>query len=244
MDCLRLENVRKSFDGTKVIDGIGFSVREGGVTGLVGPNGAGKTTLFNLINGFLRQDTGSIHYRSKLIDQLPTEKRALLGIGRLWQELRLFGNLTALENVLVARRQNAGERISTYLTKPWRALAFERQNVEFAERLLSSTGLYDKRANLARDLSYGQLKLLALARLLANDPQLLLLDEPLAGLSGEAADRVLSITRELADQGKTLLIIEHDSQRVMNIVDCVVLLRNGRIQPSGPACDISGSQTK
>lgn len=236
---LELKSLYKSFDGVKAVNDVSLSIESKTVTSIIGPNGAGKTTLFNLINGFLRQDAGSVHYKGAVIDNLSPAERALLGIGRLWQDIRLFKNMTVLENLLSARKNHPGEKILNQILRLKAIKREEAANKEAAERTLRFIDLWDKRNSLAKDLSYGQQKLLALGRLLMNDAELLLLDEPLAGVNPIMIERISDLVKELVAEGKTILMIEHNVPKAMAISDWVYVMDEGRIELSGIPAEVS-----
>ena len=225
---LEVENLSK-FGGAYFVRDISFSVESGTIMAVVGANGAGKTTLFNLIQGFLKQNTGTINYRGRRVEHLPAAKRAKLGIGRLWQDVRLFENLTVLENLLAATN-HPGESIWRNIFRPRQISVVEDKNKENAEKILALIDLKDERQKLAKQLSYGQQKLLALGRLLMNKNDLLLLDEPLSGLNPAMIDKILPFIKSLPAQGKTVLIIEHNIEKALSVADRVIVMSAGQIQ--------------
>jgi ABC-type branched-subunit amino acid transport system ATPase component len=230
MSILELQQVSKSFDGIKAVDGVSLSFKGGKITGLIGPNGAGKTTLFHLITGFLRPDAGAIYYKGKRIDGLPPWRIAAEGIGRLFQDVRVFRQLTVLENVLVAFRNQPDD-------KPWVAFLpfrqlkdIERENLEKARYWVQFVGLEGMENVRAEDLSYGQQKLLAIARLLAVNIETLLLDEPTAGVNIKMIRVILDmIERLVKEERKTIIIIEHNMQIIRDIADWVYFMNEGKI---------------
>lgn len=239
---MRIENLTKSFDGLKALDDVSFSLKHKTITGLIGPNGSGKTTLFNTITGFLRADRGKIYFDDLDIIGLPPYEVSELGIGRLWQDIRLFQKLTVFENVLVSRLHQPGENplISFFLPKKSRTV--ENENANKAEEWIEFVGLSDYKHALAEDLSYGQQKLLALARLLASDSTLLLLDEPTAGIHPSFFERIHSLLRKLAENGKSIIIIEHDIRFVSEIAEMVLLMDKGKLLAFETAEKIKGSK--
>jgi ABC-type branched-subunit amino acid transport system ATPase component len=230
---LQVVNVSKAFDGLAAVRGLSLDVPSQGVTSLIGANGAGKTTLFNLISGFEKPDGGAIYFNGLRIDGTRPDAVARLGIGRLFQDVRVFNKLTVLENVLVA--------LSGFPEMPFRptfrwgeARRHERAAVEAAERCLEQLGLSDRLSARAEALSYGQQKLLALGRLIAADFEFLLLDEPTSGVSSAMVERILGLIRNMAAQGRTVLIIEHGMKVVKEISDWVHFLSGGQVMCSGP----------
>ena len=234
MSILELQQVSKSFDGIKAVDGVSLSFERGKIIGLIGPNGAGKTTLFHLITGFLRPDAGMIYYKGKRIDGWSPWRIASEGIGRLFQDVRVFRQLTVLENVLVAFQNQLDN-------KPWIAFLplrwlrnLERENIEKAKYWIQFVGLEGMENVCAEELSYGQQKLLAIARLLAADAETLLLDEPTAGVNPKMIRVLLDMIERLAkDEDKTIVVIEHNMQVIRDIADWVYFMNEGRIISSG-----------
>lgn len=243
MNILEIKELSKNFDGIKAVDDLSFSLREGSITSLIGPNGAGKTTVFNLITAYLRPDKGSIYCQGKEITAAPPHRIAGLGIGRLFQDVRVFNKLTALENVLVAIKKNCGENPFTSLLFRRRVNKQEEENMVTGLKWLEFVGLSEEKDTLAEDLSYGQQKLLSLARLLANDARLLLLDEPVSGIHPEMIDRILSLIKELAQKGRTILLIEHNIGAVLKVSDWVMLLDDGKLVAFGLPSEIKQDQT-
>jgi ABC-type branched-subunit amino acid transport system ATPase component len=241
MTTLELKGLSKSFDGIKAVDQISIGFEQGHVTGLIGPNGAGKTTLFNLISGFLKPDEGQVLFRDRNIAGLPTWKIARMGIGRLFQDVRVFAHMTAIDNVEVAFQQQIGEvPFCTLVAYPRSSREF-RKCREKALELLAFVGLEDKANVFAEDLSYGQQKLLSVARLLAVDAQVLLLDEPTSGVSPKMAERLMELAGDLAKSGRTVVFIEHNMNVVIQIADWVYFLSNGQMTFFGPPADVLGN---
>ena len=239
-DVLRIKDVTKSFGGLCAVDGLSLNFMQGRITSLIGPNGAGKTTLFNLINGFLKPDEGEIWCNGTRIDRLPTWRIAKLGIGRLFQDVRVFNKLTALENVLLAAREQSGENPLAIFLQRKRTREDEKKNVENARRWLDWVKLSDIENTLAENLSYGQQKLLAIARLLAGGSDLLLLDEPTAGVNPVMTKSILSVIRKLVDEGRTAVVIEHNMTVVLDISDWVFFMDHGRVTAFGRPKDVLG----
>ena len=226
-ELLTVQGVRKSFDGVDALDDFSCTVNSGEILGLIGPNGAGKTTFFNVITGFLPADTGRATFRKADLLCLPPHRMAALGIGRTFQDLRLIRRLTVLENVLLAFGDQPGERLGNIFFR-WRACAKkEGQNRGTAVALLQQVGLAEKQNDLADDLSYGQQKLLSFVCCLATGAELLLLDEPVAGIAPQMIDSMLAAIRALPDQGKSVVLIEHDLEAVMRVCDRVVFMDAG-----------------
>jgi len=180
---LKLNNLTKMFDGIKAVDSVTIEFTEAKITGLVGPNGAGKTTILNLINGFLKPNEGEIYFKDKRIDGKTPWEITKLGIGRLFQDVRVFRKLTVLENVLLARINNPGEHPLKLIFSLSKVKQVEKENKEEARYWIDYVGLSGREDSPAESLSFGQQKLLAIARLLAGKHSVLLLDEPTAGVN-------------------------------------------------------------
>jgi ABC-type branched-subunit amino acid transport system ATPase component len=240
MSVLHLENVSKSFDGIQAVDEVSIGFNEGKITTLIGPNGAGKTTVFNLISGFLHPDAGAIYYRDKAIHELRPWHISQVGIGRLFQDVRLFDRLTVKENVMAAFRNQKGENALISMVARWKVAKEENLLASRAMKLLESVGLAERAAEMAENLSYGQQKLLAIARLLAADADFILLDEPTSGVSPQMVEKLLNVIRSLAREGKTIVVIEHNINVVMEISDWVYFMDEGQVVSFGLPYEVLG----
>src|ERR1035437_814437 len=225
---LEIENLSKSFGGLTAVANLSFGVRAGTITSLIGSNGAGKTTAFNLITGYLAPDSGRIVFRGKRVDGLPPHEIVRTGISRTFQELRLFNRLTVLDNVLAAIPGQQGEGILRALWGGHALKADAERNAERGRAILRELMLADHVDTLAEQLSYGQQKLLGLGRLLAAEPEFLLLDEPTSGLSPAMVEDFCNRMRALVAAGKTILLVEHNVEIVMQLSDWVIVLHQGR----------------
>jgi len=230
---LEVAGVNQNFGGLQALNDCGFTIREGRITCLVGPNGAGKTTIFNVITGFLRPDTGSVSFRGRRLDGRSPQAIVREGIARSFQNLRLFADLTALDNVMVALPGAFGEGPLGALFRPLHTARVERRRRAEAMERLAHVGLAARARDRVRNLSYGEQKLLTVARLLATGAELLLLDEPASGLAAGALDQVMALLRRLQNEGKTLLVVEHNTRVVQQIADQVLFLHQGHLMAEG-----------
>ncbi len=237
---LELRDVTKSFGGLIAVDSASLAFSRGKITGLIGPNGAGKTTIFNLITGFLKPDAGEILFRGYRINGLPTWQIAQLGIGRLFQDVRVFNKLTTLENLLLAGKRQSGENPLAALFRRKSVLDMEEKNIDEARKWLKFVELEEMEKTLAENLSYGQQKLLAIARLLAGGFDLLILDEPTAGINPQMTKSVLDVIRRLVQAGKTVVVIEHNMNIIMEISDLVYFMDEGKVITFGLPQEILG----
>jgi branched-chain amino acid transport system ATP-binding protein len=224
---LALSNVTKRFGGVVANDAVTLRVERGSIAGLIGPNGSGKTTLFNAIAGAFPIDAGSIRFKGQEISTLLAGAVARAGIVRTFQQPRVYARLTALDNMLVSRRVRSA-RLRDLLRSP------EARAVKEAKDLLDSVALADKAGTLAGDLSFGQQKLLELAMALANEPELLLLDEPTAGINPALIEGLVARLKSLnKERGLTLLVIEHNMPVVMELAEHIYCLAHGRLLAQG-----------
>jgi len=236
---LELKNISKSFGGVKAVDNLSLYFTQGKIFSLVGPNGAGKTTVFNLINGFLEPDKGEIFFRKKPIGNFPPWKIAGLGIGRLFQDIRIFENLSCIDNVLLADKDNPGENPANVFFSSERVRKFEEKNIEKAKHWLDFVGLSGKEETSAENLSYGQQKLLSLARLMAGEYDFLLLDEPTSGVNPAMIKEILDLVKKVVKEvGKTVVIIEHNMSVIMETADFVYFMDEGRVVTFGAPKDV------
>jgi branched-chain amino acid transport system ATP-binding protein len=229
MTCLQVERLTIRFGGLLAVDDVRFSVAANCIHSLIGPNGAGKTTLINSITGLCPPSHGSIRFRGQELVGMPPHRIAAAGVGRTFQNIELFPEMTAFENVLVGA--HCGARygsVSAMLRLP-RFTAGERLMLQRAEKALEMAGIADEAEKPAASLSFGRQRLLGLARSLAGDPQLLLLDEPAAGLRAGEIEELNRRLKALRDRhGLTILLVDHVMQMVMNISDRVTVLNFGK----------------
>ena len=234
MTVLRIENIKKAFGGVVALNGCSFDVKKNSITGLIGPNGSGKTSLFNVITGFYRADEGAIRFKEQDITRLRPHEITQMGIVRTFQITRVFSGLTVLENMLYAPKDQLGERFLRALFQLGPIRKQERINRRKAMELLELVGIADLHADYAANLSYGQKKLLEIGRALLTSPQLIMLDEPAAGINPTMIKKLRQVILDLHQEGKTFLIIEHDMQFVMGICEKVFVLDFGETISEGP----------
>jgi len=232
---LRVEDVSRQFGGLAALDHVSFDVAPGTICGLIGPNGAGKTTLINIISGLTSLSSGRILFAGAPVNGLPAHELARRGIGRTFQNIRLFGDLSVLENVMVGHHlRQPGTIVETLLRLP-RTRHAEQEARRAALTLLRRLGLDHLAPMAAEALSYGDQRRVEIARALAAEPRLLLLDEPAAGMIGAETEQLAAFLMALRAAGLTLLVIEHHMDLIMSICDQVVALNFGRKIAAGTA---------
>jgi ABC-type branched-subunit amino acid transport system ATPase component len=231
---MRVQHVSKSFGGIQALKDFSTTLETGKITSLIGPNGAGKTTAFNVITGFLTPDSGTVELGGRDITRAKPHEMASLGVARSFQNLRLFLQMSVLDNVMVAVRPQQGEKLWRTLLLVSATTREERVTRRKALAILNEVGLRDKALELAENLSYAEEKLLGLARMMAMDADLLLLDEPGSGLDPASLDAMFAMIRGLANSGKTVCIIEHNLDVIKELSDKVVFLDEGRALAEGP----------
>jgi branched-chain amino acid transport system ATP-binding protein len=228
MSILKATDIGISFGGVKAVDGVSFSVSPGQILSIIGPNGAGKTTLFNIVSGVYAASRGSIHLADEDVTELAPHKLAARGLSRTFQNLQIFQRMTACENVMVGRHLR--EKCSL-LSALFRTPSVTRQNRETraaALDLLAYVGLKDVADVPAGSLPYGACKRLEIARALAAEPRVLLLDEPAAGCNAVETEEIDHLIRQVADRGVAIVLVEHDMKLVMKISDRILVLERGR----------------
>ncbi len=238
---LKADRVTKHFGGIKALTDVSFDIPQGSIYGLIGPNGAGKTTFFNVLTGIYTPDTGGFIFNGKSLTGLKPSDVCAVGIARTFQNIRLFSNLSALENVMIGRHVRTkagiwGAMLQTRATKDEEA-AIEKR----AHELLDYVGVAARANDLAKHLSYGDQRRLEIARALATEPKLLALDEPAAGMNATEKLGLKTLIEQIRKDGVTVLLIEHDMKLVMNVVDQLVVLEYGKSIAEGLPRDVQNN---
>jgi branched-chain amino acid transport system ATP-binding protein len=235
---LKGQNVSKRFGGVQALTQVTFSIQLGEIYGLIGPNGAGKTTFFNVLTGIYPPDEGEFLFEDKPLTGLKPNEVCERGIARTFQNIRLFGNLSALENVMIGRHVRTGAGVWGAISRNGSTRAEEAAIERRAHELLEYVGVAHRANDLARNLSYGDQRRLEIARALATEPRLLALDEPAAGMNATEKLGLKALIQRIRDDGVTVLLIEHDMKLVMNVVDRLVVLDYGRRIAEGLAREV------
>lgn len=235
---LALAGVSRAFGGVRAVDDATFTVGDGEVHGLIGPNGAGKTTLLNLISGLLRPTAGKIELDGRRIDGLPPNRIAALGVARTYQNIRLFGGLSAVDNVVVGQHLRRRAPFWRHLFLLPSARSEERTARAEAGSELARVGMQERASTRAFNLSYGEQRRVEIARALAAQPKLVLLDEPTAGMNPNEADAVARLVREVTKQGRAVLLIEHNVRLVMQLCDRITVLNFGKVIAKGTPAEV------
>lgn len=229
MALLEATNVTKVFGGLMAVAAVDLTIERGSIVSVIGPNGAGKTTFFNMLTGIYRPDQGGITFDGQQLVGKRPDQIAALGISRTFQNIRLFNNMTVLENVLVGMHSRLRALLPAVILDTPGVRAEERRARQKARELLAFVGLDDKRDAIAKNLPYGDQRRLEIARALAADPKLILLDEPTAGMNPQETDAATHLIRELRDNlGLTVVLIEHDMRVVMTISERISVLDHGQ----------------
>lgn len=234
MTVLQATGLSKSFGGVRAVDDASVTLHEGKVNGLIGPNGSGKTTFFNVVTGMIRPDAGTVLVGGKDVTGWSPHRIAHLGLGRTFQLCRVLPRLTVMENMLVAVRRTRLRELLGGLRST--------TDLERARGWLARMGIEHLESAEARDLSYGQQKLLELAAVLMAEPDLVLLDEPAGGVNPALIDRIATLVRELNSEGRTFLVVEHNMDLVMGLCDHIVVFDRGRPIAAGPPAQIQADE--
>lgn len=238
---LSVRNLSRAFGGLLAVNDVSFDVYPGTIYGLIGPNGAGKTTVINMLSGLLAPTGGSVLFNGQRVERLSAHRIAALGVARTYQNIRLFGAMTVLQNVIVSRHTHMKGSLAERLVFSPRVRREESAARLKAISLLSEVGLQDVASDAAASLAYGNQRRLELVRALALEPHLLLLDEPAAGMNVAESEALRLRLRGLAEQGITLLVIEHDMSLVMNLCDRIGVLNFGNLIAEGTPSEISSN---
>ncbi|MET0868768.1 MAG: ABC transporter ATP-binding protein [Pseudorhodoplanes sp.] len=241
MSVLAADNLGIDFGGVRAVDGVSFAVEPGEIFAIIGPNGAGKTTLFNLISGLYAPLRGKVLLNGQEVTHLPAHKLAALGLSRTFQNLQIFFRMTAAENVMVGCHLHEDRNVLAHLLRLPQAVAQSRKSRGRAEELLAMVGLSRLGARSAGELPYGALKRLEIARALATEPKVLLLDEPAAGCNAVETAEVDAVIQKIAQQGIAVVLVEHDMKLVMKISNRIHVLDQGRTLAQGTAEEVRGN---
>ena len=235
---LRLEGITKVFGGLIALEEVSFSVEDGTITGIIGPNGAGKTTLFNIVSGIYPQNSGNVYLGGKNISRFAPEKLARLGLVRTFQNVELFGQMTVLENVMVGLHTKSKSGILSCAFKLPGHIREEKYIRERGLQWLEFTGMVELAEVKAGNLPFGKGRLLEIARALALEPRIILMDEPAAGLNSHETIGLAALIRRIRESGVTVVLVEHDMDLVMDVCDAVVVLNLGRKLAEGTPREI------
>ncbi len=238
MAFLEIKNLSRSFGGLRAVENVSFNVEKGLIKAVIGPNGAGKTTLFNLVAGALEPHSGDVIFKGRSIYGLPTHRIAWRGISRTYQNIKLFNDMTVLENIMVGRHRKSRAGFLRAMVPLPGTRREERESAEKAAGFASLLGLSDVLDARAGGLDFGRQRAVEFARALASEPELLLLDEPAAGLNIHETLELADLIRKIRDMGITVLLIEHDMSLVMDISDEIAVLSYGVKIAEGPPKDI------
>ncbi|MCU6482516.1 branched-chain amino acid transport system ATP-binding protein [Arthrobacter silviterrae] len=227
-DLVEVKNLTMRFGGLLALDDISFTIKRGEILGLIGPNGAGKTTCFNAMTGVYKPTSGQVLLEGRVLNGVKQHKITRAGLARTFQNIRLFGEMTALENVVVGLDARHKTSVIGALLRLPRHTREEKSAIERGMALLEFVGIADQAATLSRHLPYGSQRRLEIARALATDPKVLCLDEPAAGFNPAEKEELMQLIRTIRDDGYTVLLIEHDMKLVMGVTDRIVVLEFGK----------------
>lgn len=235
---LVVNKISKRFGGLQALSDVSFGICKGDIYGLIGPNGAGKTTLFNVLTSLYQPEMGSANFMGYQLTKLKPHEISKVGLARTFQNIRLFANLTAIENVMIGRHVRTRAGVLGAILRNRATLEEEHAIEERAHELLDYVGIADKANHLARSLSYGDQRRLEIARALATEPVLLALDEPAAGMNPSETMVLRELIEKIRDDGVTVLLIEHDMKLVMGLCNRVLVLEYGRVLAEGKPVDV------
>ncbi|HZQ61708.1 MAG TPA: ABC transporter ATP-binding protein [Casimicrobiaceae bacterium] len=235
---LEATGIGKRFGGVQALVDVSFTIRRGEIYGLIGPNGAGKTSLFNVLTGIYTPDAGTFRFEGEPLFNAASHEVARRGIARTFQNIRLFANLSALENVMIGRHVRTHAGVVGAILRDRRTRAEEEAIAQRAYQLLAYVGVAKRANDLAKHLAYGDQRRLEIARALATDPKLLALDEPAAGMNATETAGLRNLLEDIRRDGTTILLIEHHMQLVMSVCDRVLVLDYGRKIAEGSASEV------
>ena len=227
MQVLDTRDVTKQFGGLVAVNQVSMTVKKNEIVGIIGPNGAGKTSFINALTGIYKPSSGQVFFQGKDITGLPAYKIAKQGIARTFQNLRIFSNISVLENVLIGAHCRIDNPFHHIFLRPLRSKKIERQAYAKVIDLLKNVGLEEKKESLAKNLSYGEQRILEICRALASDPELLILDEPCAGMNSAEMDTLADFVKKLRDEGSTIAVIEHNMRFMMAVSDRIIVMTEG-----------------
>ncbi|TWH46198.1 ABC transporter ATP-binding protein [Sporomusa sp. KB1] len=239
---LAIRNISRIFGGLVALDKVNINIRKGEIRGLIGPNGSGKTTMINVITGFYVPSSGNIIFNDKDISGQSPYHITEQGLVRTFQNINLFSDMTAIENVATAYSLHMKNNLFSTVFNTSFFRKEERRSFEIAESILDFVGLKDKKDLRAKNLPYGQQRLLEIGRALATEPRLLLLDEPVAGMNDQESDEVAGLIQKLRDNGKMILLIEHHMKFVMSLCDKLTVLSSGNVIAEGTPREIQNNE--
>ncbi len=235
---LRTQELRREFGALVAVDNVSIQVKSRSLHSIIGPNGAGKTTFFNMLSGNIRPTSGRVYFREQDITNLPIHRTAHLGIGRSFQITNIFPNLTVMENIRLAAQSQGHDNF-----KLFRSHHAYKQYEERAWEVIQQVGLSERALTLARTLPHGDQRKLELGMILAPDPELLLLDEPTAGMASEQVPELIQLIQDIQEAGKkTVMLVEHNMNVVMSVSDTITVMHYGRVLAEGPPAEIATNE--
>ena len=242
MGLLTLDKATIKFGGLVAVDSVDLSIKKESIHALIGPNGAGKTTVFNLITGIYKPTSGSIYFEDNKIDGIPTHKLTTIGISRTFQNIRLFNDLTVLDNAKIGAHTRGKVGLFGAFTRNPSQRQEEKWMEEKVMEELNFMNLYSKREEFAKNLSYGDQRRLEIARALSSDPKIILLDEPAAGMNPQEKVSLMNLINKIRERGVTVFLVEHDMKVVMGISDTVSVLDYGKKIAEGTPTEVKNNE--